>query len=817
MKKIKLSLLCLFLASMAGFAQSYKIGTRATTLETGKKYMIYNTCLVNGVTDWTAFLYESGDHVLSAQHKPADFATIIPDNSYIWEVTVVDAANGIYNLRSNSGKYANVDTKLVSEVSQLYIKPWAKISPNNKPGGDVHSESEAGSSISGDAMTADATLWTIFDGNENTSKNWTSGGPAQFKLHTSGQPFAFYNVTEVTETLEKITHIYNFSGTALDASVTVTKTMTNTVVQNEPLEISEGDYVTKTSGEPVVSGTTATVTHTVTVNFPFKLAGVDESGNIQTNKAVPYTLLVRGDQCVYATGATPVAKCEGILKFGRGSVWCFLPAQDDCSKVHLYNMLTEKYVKVADANQADAEFVDRGEATAFEVFQGTSNGTTHPALKIAGTWHFLGDHKNGGSQALSVWTGGEGNKNDGGHHYAITQVGDDFFNLLSSEPMIVGNDYVQVNTSATGITDAKSTYTTTKNLDNLEAYFTAVEENEEVILTFGNYYRLVSNKVPTDVLSSSISYADQNGTFQANGGGRNISIVSEDDKDYGTLWTPIRTDSYFYLKNANANLAIGQNGGDMPLSFDWAAKCKYEAGSELGTAKFRLETTEKYLNNTDAGINSGQAAENYLWKIEKVTEIPVAIGTAGWASLVLPFAVELPAGVKAYYAETGVSGDVFTLTEWTEDVVPAYMPVFVTGTPGNVNFALSTTTTANPGNNVLKGYTMMRKNFTGDNNSVDNTKSFAGIYALKANTDKLGLLTETVKTFPANRVYVEAAANGAKEVRLGFDETTGIEESVAEQQNSKDEVYYDLNGRRVWNPKKGIFTTASGKKVFINK
>ena len=51
---------------------------------------------------------------------------------------------------------------------------------------------------------------------------------------------------------------------------------------------------------------------------------------------------------------------------------------------------------------------------------------------------------------------------------------------------------------------------------------------------------------------------------------------------------------------------------------------------------------------------------------------------------------------------------------------------------------------------------------------------------------------------------------------FGFDEATGIEMPTAEGNADADAVVYDLQGRRVVNPTKGLFIV-SGKKVFINK
>jgi len=69
-------------------------------------------------------------------------------------------------------------------------------------------------------------------------------------------------------------------------------------------------------------------------------------------------------------------------------------------------------------------------------------------------------------------------------------------------------------------------------------------------------------------------------------------------------------------------------------------------------------------------------------------------------------------------------------------------------------------------------------------------------------------------TIGANKAYLTYGGAGAREFFL-FDETTGIEMPTVEDVNA-DAVVYDLQGRRVQNPTKGLYIV-NGKKVFINK
>lgn len=80
------------------------------------------------------------------------------------------------------------------------------------------------------------------------------------------------------------------------------------------------------------------------------------------------------------------------------------------------------------------------------------------------------------------------------------------------------------------------------------------------------------------------------------------------------------------------------------------------------------------------------------------------------------------------------------------------------------------------------------------------------------------LLTEA-GTFPANKVYFTSdkiLSSGAKEfLSISEGETTGI--TSVEVSDEDAATYYDLSGRRVMNPTKGIYINSKGKKIVINK
>ena len=170
----------------------YAPGKRATTLEAGKKYMIYNTCF-NGNEDRTGFLFDNGSglgHTGAPKVKPSALKTTL--DAYLWEVETTDEAGKFY-LKAADGGYVNATGKTDNATAQvLYIQNW-NTSTATKAG--VKSEGEDGTvienaNIGGDVFTISGTK----DG--NTGKDCWNGNPNTFTKWESAHPFAFYEVEE---------------------------------------------------------------------------------------------------------------------------------------------------------------------------------------------------------------------------------------------------------------------------------------------------------------------------------------------------------------------------------------------------------------------------------------------------------------------------------------------------------------------------------------------------------------------------------------------------------------------------------------------
>ncbi len=197
-----------------------------------------------------------------------------------------------------------------------------------------------------------------------------------------------------------------------------------------------------------------------------------------------------------------------------------------------------------------------------------------------------------------------------------------------------------------------------------------------------------------------------------------------------------------------------------------------------------------------------------IFKIEKASDNgntypynTVNLKTAGseaYASLFLPFAVTLPEGITAY---TGtVNGSSLTMTAVEGNVVPAATSVILKGTADEETLlpALVTETST-----VAKGDLQ---------GTIEEVVNPGNTYALSGANGTIGFYPYTASNLPRGKAYL-TLTSGAQGLTMSFDgEATGIE--GIENDTNGNKACYDLSGRRVLNPTKGLYIIG-GKKVYV--
>ena len=225
-----------------------------------------------------------------------------------------------------------------------------------------------------------------------------------------------------------------------------------------------------------------------------------------------------------------------------------------------------------------------------------------------------------------------------------------------------------------------------------------------------------------------------------------------------------------------------------------------------GTTKSNDTKTsgEIYVPAGDVTITGSQAICVYIVTFKPLpASASVAVTDAGYRTFASKYPLDFTGGVsglKAYKAT--VAGSAVSFSEVTGKV-PAGEGLLLKAAEGSYTIPVASTEPAAI-ENALVGVTAA-------------TEKEAGIYVLMNGAKGLGFYKTTAAfTVGANTAYLPADVAGARTF-IGFndDETTGIESVNIEHSTMNAEHYYDLQGRRVAQPTKGLYIL-NGKKVFVN-
>lgn len=190
----------------------------------------------------------------------------------------------------------------------------------------------------------------------------------------------------------------------------------------------------------------------------------------------------------------------------------------------------------------------------------------------------------------------------------------------------------------------------------------------------------------------------------------------------------------------------------------------------------------------------------------------VSFGTTGYATLYAPIALTIPEGVTAYTGALEENNTWLTLTPIGGNTIPKEHAVILEGTAGN-KFTLEAATEAGNtvSDNALKGQT----------STVATPTTSGTVYTLQSYDENEDGTSESV----IFRKYLGEKVNGgraylvipeqapAQAVRVRKSNTsTEVEMPTANGQQST--TIYDLQGRRVMNPTKGVYIV-NGKKVIV--
>lgn len=239
--------------------------------------------------------------------------------------------------------------------------------------------------------------------------------------------------------------------------------------------------------------------------------------------------------------------------------------------------------------------------------------------------------------------------------------------------------------------------------------------------------------------------------------------------------------------------------------------------SQQGTATSSAEWNAGRYFKKDGGklLFTTDLKEADSWTIEKVTELPVKLTTAqnlteggAYGTIWSPVALEIPEGVTAYTGYV-TSECVLVLEPITGDVIPAETGVVLWDPKAKETYTAYLTITEAEATGVSNG-----NKFVGWVMTQANTNTVDGdYYSLTKKNGRMAFYRYVGTNLQGFRARIEKgdAPQGANALTIRFNTTTGIEEVLSAFQNG---TAYDLSGRRVATPEKGLYIV-NGRKVFI--
>ncbi len=225
--------------------------------------------------------------------------------------------------------------------------------------------------------------------------------------------------------------------------------------------------------------------------------------------------------------------------------------------------------------------------------------------------------------------------------------------------------------------------------------------------------------------------------------------------------------------------------------------------SSAGTVSLTgLDANKEYIIKAYGNQNDNVLFQEIAFNFPAVTSVTATINpTYEWATFSCNYALDFSTvtDLEAYIV-TGHEGTTITKQQVT-GTVPAGTGLLLNGATASIPVAASSST--NVSSNLLKA---------GNGSEISavsgKTRYVLGVEGGKAQFQKI---VSTPATVPVGKAYLEF--NEVIESRtFGFDdEVTAIKNIKV---GTEDNIYYDLNGRRVLYPKKGLYIV-NGKKVIV--
>ena len=476
-------------------------------------------------------------------------------------------------------------------------------------------------------------------------------------------------------------------------------------------------------------------------------------------------------------------------------LWCFIG--NETSGYRIYNKAQSNYFGGATTNNGGYDYIQQGDGEDYWTL-----------IYLDGNYYFYSKTK---SNFINRVNNGVPIYYDTKTYSVIDnalmlyQTNYPYTFIVNSAGCVDGYSTAEVDAAKTAVDNTEPT-----TVDNYAAFVAPL--GTKLTLTSGNYYRVVS-AVPgfaksaawyfnnsTDAthirwIKNAVANHPINTLFQFTG-----SLSS---------WSILCPNAQKSMNGGTGGAYMQQNGG-----LDNVATAVTLAS--IGSAQYTFKQANNGQTLAANGHNNGEGSEGYLWTYNdngvggasawylmpvSTISIPLnMVDSESYGTMYLPFGVTLGDGADAYYIT--IENGRAKANLLSEKQIPAGTPVLLRSTTNassvtaTINDAATATTT---GNKLVGTYTQLTSLPDGNNYILGNGDVGIGFY-------KLG----TGKVIGANKAYLNTDGIEVKSFALGFDED-GISGLSSEP---TDNTIYDMVGRRVQNPARGLYIV-NGKKVIV--
>lgn len=825
----KTTLLCALLATaLCGGAQAqdnvaYSLVTTADGLTDGTKYVLKytgpNQTLFNryvyeetphtcsnlkedGTVNewrgegWDATTLLGGDYGIMRYDKTAsDGAPSFTADQTQYFFTLEAGDNGKFAIKSASGKYVDgrdftevvsgkgVPVHTVSSTITYFTFTWDSGKSRWNIGNGAASGRNylnVGNGVDGGCVT----MWS------------TNGGKGEWQLYAVLENAVTVTVTSQVNLGGNDMRTYSTETvtTAVGATVTAPDIAYLTLAEGQPSEVEvtkDGQTITFTYVQDLPFETTAVAGG----SFPAdaKWYGVDMHSNQTASNGGQYTWQYNANDARLLTPGTAKALATGLPYEQQ---FCFDGNIVDGFKV--YNRAAGA-TKTLESTATNPTLTTGGTNNTWKLVKSTAIENAFCLQQPGGT-NYLNHQTDGDLHVVKYWRDA-----DNGSSCRVFPAGSFSYNYMAP--------YANVPAGAVGgLTDdgargqavtAAEGYEANKfNSDWFASALSAVAAaaGDTVAFVPGDYYRLMNVQYE----DSYMAYTDGADNLTGNTSGSNA--LSEPGSIF--CFEPLEEQEGQYHIMVQGRY-LSTTTQSTPVELTDAEQAEPYKIEKINRGQFAIKdvngTGNIYLHD-DASKNIvgwNPNANATLWYIVPATSLEVTLNSvesATWASLYLPFGVKLPEGLKAY---TGTRNDAEqTVTLTAIDAVPAETGVILEGSDETYTLTIADVTAGATDNA-----------FTGTNQQltdIDKTAYYTLGYGLKG----LGLYHPNQTTLRANVAFMLKGAQGVQGYRLDLGgTTTGIEGAPAAGA-ATDGTWYDLGGRRVTSPTKGVYVK-NGRKVVV--